>query len=160
MANHNRRWVRPVCQPHAPPANPKVLILDDSSDILELLSMHLGSCGFDVSTGRVSAIRTGEIDGPRLIGAISPDVIVFDVAWPYEANWQLAADLHDSAAVRIPFVLTTTNARAARRLIGRDLIELVEKPYDLDTLCDVIFRSFGPRSNSADEAAPENAKAI
>jgi hypothetical protein len=57
-------------------------------------------------------------------------------------------------------VLTTTNARAARRLIGRDLIELVEKPYDLDTLCDVIFRSFGPRRNSADEAAAENAKEI
>jgi CheY-like chemotaxis protein len=122
----------------------KVLVLDNSSDILELISTDLQCRGCIVTTGSVSAIRHGEIDGPQLIEAATPDVIVFDVALPYEANWQIAMDLQADPRVRVPFILTTTNATAVRRLIGRDLIELVGKPYDLDTLYDVILRSVWP----------------
>jgi CheY-like chemotaxis protein len=136
----------------------KVLVLDNSSDILELLSTDLHCRGCVVTTGSVSAIRHGEIDGPRLIEAAAPDVIVFDVALPYEANWQIAIDLQTDPRVRVPFVLTTTNANAVRRLIGRDLIELVGKPYDLDTLYDVILRSVYPEpaTDSAPSHDPSN----
>ena len=105
----------------------RVLVLDNSSDILELLSTDLQCRGCIVTTGSVSAIRHGEIDGPHLIEAAAPDVIVFDVALPYEANWQIAMNLQADPRVRVPFVLTTTNAMAVRRLIGRDLIELVAR---------------------------------
>ena len=124
----------------------RVLVFDNSSDILELLSTDLQCRGCIVTTGSVSAIRHGEIDGPHLIEAAAPDVIVFDVALPYEANWQIAMNLQADPRVRVPFVLTTTNAMAVRRLIGRDLIELVGKPYDLDTLYDVILRSVSPET--------------
>ena len=130
----------------------RVLVLDNSSDILELLSTDLQCRGCVVTTGSVSAIRHGEIDGPHLIEAAAPDVIVFDVALPYEANWQIAMNLQADPRVRVPFVLTTTNAMAVRRLIGRDLIELVGKPYDLDTLYDVILRSVSPET-AADSAS-------
>ena len=123
-----------------------MLVFDNSSDILELLSTDLQCRGCVVTTGSVSAIRHGEIDGPHLIEAAAPDVIVFDVALPYEANWQIAMNLQADPRVRVPFVLTTTNAIAVRRLIGRDLIELVGKPYDLDTLYDVILRSVSPET--------------
>jgi len=129
-----------------------VLVLDNSSDILELLTTDLQCRGCIVTTGSVSAIRHGEIDGPHLIEAAAPDVIVFDVALPYEANWQIAMNLQADPRVRVPFVLTTTNATAVRRLIGRDLIELVGKPYDLDTLYDVILRSV--YSETAADGAP------
>jgi CheY-like chemotaxis protein len=124
----------------------KVHVLDNSSDILELLTTDLQCRGCTVTTGSVSAIRHGEIDGPHAIEAAAPDVIVFDVALPYEANWQIAMTLQSDPRVRVPFVLTTTNATAVRRLIGRDLIELVGKPYDLDTLYDVILRSVYPET--------------
>ena len=129
----------------------RVLVFDNSSDILELLSTDLQCRGCIVTTGSVSAIRHGEIDGPHLIEAAAPDVVVFDVALPYEANWQIAMNLQADPHVRVPFVLTTTNAMAVRRLIGRDLIELVGKPYDLDTLYDVILRSVSPET-AADSA--------
>jgi CheY-like chemotaxis protein len=122
----------------------KVLILDNSADILELLSTDLQCRGCVVSTASVSAIRHGETDGGRLIESTAPDVIVFDVALPYEANWRVATELQADPRVRVPFVLTTTNATAVRRLIGRDLIELVGKPYDLDSLYDVILRAAFP----------------
>jgi CheY-like chemotaxis protein len=126
----------------------RVLVLDNSSDILELLSTDLQCRGCIVTTGSVSAIRHGEIDGLHVIEAAAPDVIVFDVALPYEANWQIAMNLQADPRVRVPFVLTTTNAMAVRRLIGRDLIELVGKPYDLDTLYDVILRSVYPETEA------------
>jgi CheY-like chemotaxis protein len=124
----------------------KVLVLDNSSDILELLTTDLHCRGCIVTTGSVSAIRHGEIDGAQLIEAAAPDVVVFDVALPYEANWQTANQLQADPRVRAPFVLTTTNATAVRQLIGRDLIELVGKPYDLDSLYDVILRSVFPET--------------
>ena len=132
------------CRPQESPL--RVLVFDNSSDILELLSTDLQCRGCVVTTGSVSAIRHGEIDGPHLIEAAAPDVIVFDVALPYEANWQIAMNLQADPRVRVPFVLTITNAMAVRRLIGRDLIELVGKPYDLDTLYDVILRSVSPET--------------
>ena len=136
---------------HSPLPHLKVLILDNSSDILELLSTDLQCRGCAVTTASVSAIRHGEIDGARLIEAAAPDVVVFDVALPYEANWRVAMDLQADPRVRMPFVLTTTNALAVRRLIGCDLIELVGKPYDLDTLYNAIVRSVG---SEVDIAAP------
>jgi len=122
----------------------KVLIFDNSVDILELLVTDLQCRGCLVTTASVSAIRHGEVDGGRLIEATAPDVVVFDVALPYEANWHVAMALQSDPRVRVPFVLTTTNATTVRRLIGRDLIELVGKPYDLDTLCGVVVRSVFP----------------
>jgi len=122
----------------------RVLVLDNSPDILELLATDLKCRGCVVTTGSVSAIRHGDIDGVAFIERSAPDVVVFDVAVPYEINWRVAIDLQADPRVRIPFVLTTTNATAVRRLIGCDLIELVGKPYDLDTLYDVILRSVSP----------------
>ena len=122
----------------------KVLIFDNSVDILELLATDLQCRGCLVTTASVSAIRHGEVDGARLIEATAPDVVVFDVALPYEANWRVAMALQSDPRVRVPFVLTTTNATTVRRLIGRDLIELVGKPYDLDTLYDAVVRSVLP----------------
>jgi CheY-like chemotaxis protein len=130
----------------------KVLILDNSSDILELLSTDLQCRGCVVTTASVTAIRHGDIDAARLIEAAAPDVIVFDVALPYEANWRVAMDLQSDPRVRMPFVLTTTNAMAVRRLLGRDLIELVGKPYDLDTLYSTILRSVYPAGANGDSA--------
>jgi CheY-like chemotaxis protein len=145
-------------QPDGPSPPLKVLILDNSLDILELLSTDLECRGCVVTTGSVSAIRHGEADGARLIAAAAPDVVVFDVAVPYEANWRLAMELQADPGARIPFVLTTTNAQAVRRLIGRDLIELVGKPYDLDTLYDVIVRSAHPESITPNSVAPRGAR--
>jgi len=129
----------------------RVLVLDNSPDILELLTTDLNCRGCVVTTGSVSAIRHGDIDGVTFIERTAPDVVVFDVAVPYEVNWRVASDLQADPRVRIPFVLTTTNATAVRRLIGRDLIELVGKPYDLDALYDVILRSVLP--NGGDTAS-------
>jgi CheY-like chemotaxis protein len=131
------------------PAALKVLVLDNSPDILELLATDLKCRGCAVTTGSVSAIRHGDIDGVAFIERSAPDVVVFDVAVPYEINWRVAIDLQADPRVRIPFVLTTTNATAVRRLIGCDLIELVGKPYDLDTLYDVILRSVSPNGGDA-----------
>src|SRR5207245_4214916 len=134
------------------------LIFDNSPDILELLTTDLRCRGCIVTTGSVSAIRHGEIDGAQLIESTGPDVVVFDIALPYEANWRIATELQADPRVRVPFVLTTTNATTVRRLIGRDLIELVGKPYDLDTLYDVIMRSGCPdmadRTSAPDHADP------
>jgi DNA-binding response OmpR family regulator len=65
------------------------------------------------------------------------DVIVFDIALPYQANWQLFRDLQARELAGVPVVLTTTNERALDALLGEDrpqVIEIWGKPYDTERL--------------------------
>ena len=64
------------------------------------------------------------------------DVVIFDVSFPYRENWQHFVDFKQFLDGRnVPVVLTTTNERALRDLVGStDALEIVGKPYDLDRL--------------------------
>jgi hypothetical protein len=63
-------------------------------------------------------------------------VVVYDVAPPYEANWQLLSNLRRKGRLaELPIIITTTNERHVRPLAaGEHLHEIIGKPYDLDRL--------------------------
>ncbi len=71
-----------------------------------------------------------------------PQVIVFDVSFPYESNWQRFLEFRELGhECRVPVVLTTTNRDALTECIGStDALELVGKPYDLDELLTAVRR--------------------
>jgi CheY-like chemotaxis protein len=72
-----------------------------------------------------------------------PDVIVFDVSFPYDHNWQRCREFHDVHDTRqIPVVLTTTNIDALAEMVGATpALEIVGKPYDLQRLADAVERA-------------------
>jgi CheY-like chemotaxis protein len=131
-----------------------VLVLNSSADTREMLHTYLASRGLAVSTSDLPLIRSGVIDGGRLIAGLDPDVIVIDVALPYEVNWRAYLDLQRHPFVQCPIVVTTTNERALARIVGAasGLIELVGKPYDLGQLYDAIVRAAALDQESAPES--------
>ena len=68
------------------------------------------------------------------------DVVIFDVSLPYDENWQhFEAFQRLLDGRRVPIILTTTNERALRAMIGPTAaIEIVGKPYDLDQLASAV----------------------
>ena len=74
-----------------------------------------------------------------------PDVIVFDISFPYEHNWKRCREFHEvHQTSHLPVVLTTTNERALTELVGpTETLEIVGKPYDLERLADAVDRAVG-----------------
>ena len=66
-----------------------------------------------------------------------PQIVVYDIALPYEENWRLFQSIRDSpACAGVRFVLTSTNVAQVEKVAKPEqhIHEIVGKPYDLDEL--------------------------
>jgi CheY-like chemotaxis protein len=63
---------------------PSIVVLNSSQDTIDLLKVVLEEQGYAVATAHTSSIRNGELDVLDFVEKHSPDVIVYDVALPYE----------------------------------------------------------------------------
>jgi CheY-like chemotaxis protein len=125
-----------------------VAVFNTSEDTTDMLRQLFEHDGFVVVTAFTHDIRDGHVELEALVRQHRPDVIVYDIAIPYEQNWRLFENIRSSpACASIPFVLTTTNEAQVRKVAGdAPLLELVGKPYDLDRL---LQRVKGAISSSA-----------
>ena len=114
---------------------PKLLIVDDEPDNIELLARRLTRRGFEV----ISA--TAAEEGIARAAAERPDLILMDIKMPHvdglEATRRLKAD---AATKAIPVIALTAHAMADDRALtlaaGAD--EYESKPVDLPRLLDKI----------------------
>src|SRR6476646_3304130 len=109
----------------------------DTIDMLRELFEHKGLVAVSVFTNMV---RDGKVDLDGWMHQHQPDVIVYDIALPYEENWRLFEHIRQSPACRgVPFVLTTTNVAQVKRVAGDASVhEIVGKPYDLEKLLESV----------------------
>ena len=114
---------------------PRVLVLNGSEDLLEVLSEVLEMAGFEVQTARIPDLERGRVDVRALFRNFEPRAVVFDLSLPYKRSWDFLQRVKAlPEAQGRAFVITTANARAAAHLTGPDALELVLKPYDLAEL--------------------------
>jgi DNA-binding response OmpR family regulator len=114
-----------------------IIVFDSHPDTVELLRMLFEADGFRVVTVDVREVRAGHVDVAALHARHRFDAVVFDIALPYQANWQLFQELRANDLAGVPAVLTTTNERALDALVDDDHSEVIEiwgKPYDTERL--------------------------
>src|SRR4051812_6857274 len=118
----------------------RLVILNASQDTCEMLEEYFRSRGWEPVSVATRDLRDGATTPAELIAACKPDVMLVDVAIPYEENWALVQRLRADSAVTCPTVVTTTNEAAVRRLVAprEPIYEIVGKPYDLDRLHDAL----------------------
>jgi DNA-binding response OmpR family regulator len=132
----------------------RALVMDSSADTLDLLRQYLEFHGFEVETCNLARLRSEGADVAEAIARARPDVVVFDIALPYEVNWALCASLREDPRVDVPFVLTTTNRAAVERLTGaRDVVEILGKPYDLEQFVHAVQAAVRTAGDAAADAA-------
>lgn len=140
-----------------PPPRIRALVMDSSADTLDLLRQYLEFNGFEVETCNLARLRNEGADVAAAIAEAHPDVVVFDIALPYEMNWELCAALRGDPRIGVPFVLTTTNRAAVERLTGaREVIEILGKPYDLEQFARAVRAAVTARENPASGAAHDD----
>ena len=93
---------------------PRVLVVDDTASVRELIRVNLALEGFDV---RVAADGQEALD---LVTELQPDLITMDVVMPRLDGIAAATRLKaDPATATIPIVMVTARAQTSDRDKGR-----------------------------------------
>lgn len=119
----------------------KVVVFNASDDTVDMLTAFFGVLGLDATGGAWPARNPLSVEIVQdFVRRHQPDVIVFDVSFPYDHNWMRYREFRQADGVRdIPIVLTTTNTKALREIVGAtEALEIVGKPYDLDELATIV----------------------
>lgn len=120
-----------------PKTLPSLAIFNSSQDTIDLLKAAFEEQGFSVASTHVPDLRKGHVDVIEFVRQNEPDVIIFDIALPYEENLTFFKLLQSSEPLRkVRWVLTTTNSEVLLELAGDlgKVHEIVGKPYDLDQI--------------------------
>ena len=130
---------------------PVVALINSSPDVVDMIRITMEHAGIVLVATMTHEIRDGEVDIETFIRQHQPQVILYDIAPPYEANWLLFQHICSMPELRDRhFILTTTNERHVRGLAGseRHLFEIVGKPYDLDQLTEAVKEALRQSASS------------
>ena len=131
-----------------PESTHTVAIFNASDDTVEMIKAVLAERGYRVVNETTDHVKSGALDFVRLIEARKPDAIVWDIAPPYERNWNFFKLLRTSDILkRCLLVLTTTNKQHLNNLAGQETgaIEIVGETYDIQSVADAVTRGLEPR---------------
>ena len=131
---------------HSPP--PVVAVINSSPDTIELLRHALQPAGFVTVSAMTYDLRDNRVNWAGFLKHHQPRVVVYDIAPPYDANWDLFLHLSRvDGAGRLPFVVTSTNAPLVRKLAGRhrQVFEIVGKPLDLGLIVNAVKEAAADR---------------
>ena len=104
--------------------NKKILIVDDDSNICELLRLYLEKDGFETIIAN---------DGEAAIVKFNleePDLILLDVMMPKLDGWQVCRAIRKNSSV--PIIMLTAKGETFDKVLGLDLgaDDYVTKPFD------------------------------
>lgn len=122
---------------------PKVLVVDDDTAILKLISVILSRAGHEVRTA------AHPVEALDLLKVFTPDLIISDVVMPYMTGLEFLERLReDSKLSRVPFMLLSSHAERSdvRRGMNLGADDYLPKPFtpaDLTGAVDARLRRVG-----------------
>jgi CheY-like chemotaxis protein len=127
-----------------PSATPIVAVFNASEDTVDMLIAFFEQLGWKAVGEPWPARQQLSVEVvSAFVVRHQPHVIVFDVSFPYDHNWERFREFRAAEPVgEIPVVLTTTNKHALDTMVGsNDAFEIIGKPYDLNHLADAVNRA-------------------
>lgn len=123
-----------------------VLVVDDESHILHVVSLKLGNAGYEVITA-----GDGE-EGYELACQRLPDLIITDLQMPYMTGVEMCARLkRNKATASIPALLLTARGYAlgAEDLQRTSIRHVLSKPFSPRELLDMIAEILGESTDDS-----------
>jgi DNA-binding response OmpR family regulator len=136
---------------------PRLLVVDDESELCALLAEYFGRHGFVVRTAPDAAVAR------RMVAEGLPDLAILDVNMPGENGLSLARWLRDTHP-RVGLVMLTTAGEAVDRIVGLELgaDDYLPKPFETRELlarARALLRRMGSSGAAPAVAASEAAPA-
>ena len=102
----------------------KIMVVDDDSNICELLRLYLEKEGFDV------VIAEDGVRALALFDSTQPDLVLLDVMMPRLDGWQVCRELRKKS--QCPIIMLTAKGEVFDKVLGLDLgaDDYVTKPFE------------------------------
>lgn len=127
----------------------RILIVDDESHILHVLSLKLGKAGYEVLTA-----VDGE-EGLHMARESKPDLVITDIQMPYMTGLELSRELaDDEATADIPVLILTARgyALSSEDLETSNIREVLSKPFSPRLLIELVSSTLGSVENRSEAA--------
>lgn len=108
--------------------NSKILIVDDESNIVELIRLYLEKDGFTTVSAR---------DGKEALAKFkseNPDLIILDIMIPEPDGWQVCREIRRSS--NVPIIMLTAKSETFDKVLGLELgaDDYLTKPFEAKEL--------------------------
>ena len=128
----------------------RILVINDTQELLEMFRMLLEQEGYDVVLSGVPILRVKEIE------QIHPDLIILDMIFgDQKTGWQILQMLRmQRSTARIPVVVCTAALREVQEQEGYLVaqgVRVVYKPFDIDDLLTMIREALAAHQNSTNK---------
>ena len=127
----------------------RILVVDDESHILHVLTLKLGKAGYDVLTA-----VDGE-EGLHLARESKPDLVITDIQMPYMTGLELSRALADDESTSaIPVLILTARgyALAAEDLESSNIRDVLSKPFSPRSLIELVASTLTADSHRSEAA--------
>jgi len=116
---------------------PRVLVVDDESDVLMLMATSLEDNGFEVVSAKdVPSAK-------RLLLSEIPDVIVTDLMMPEESGFSFLAYVRQNAATKSTPIIVTSVMDSENEAIQAGAEAFLPKPFSTNELVDLVKQLIG-----------------
>jgi DNA-binding NtrC family response regulator len=117
-----------------------VAVINSNEDIVEAIQLILADEGYHSVGAHVIDFKKGRKDFVTFCKEHNPQVIIFDIAPPYEENWTFLQLIKNAKEVEgRKFIITTTNKGILEKFVGKtDAIEIVGKPFDMEEIVTTV----------------------
>ena len=105
-------------------ASYKIMVVDDDSNICELLRLYLEKEGFD------AVIAEDGVRALALFDTVQPDLVLLDVMMPHLDGWQVCRELRKKT--QCPIIMLTAKGEVFDKVLGLDLgaDDYITKPFE------------------------------
>ena len=130
-------------------ATGKILIVDDDTNICELLRLYIAKEGFEASIA-----NDGET-ALKMFDSVSPDLILLDIMLPGLDGWQVCRELRKKSSV--PIIMLTAKGEVFDKVLGLELgaDDYVVKPFETKEVVariNAVLRRSGKNNGRQDDS--------
>ncbi len=106
----------------------KMLIVDDDTNICDLLKRYFENEGYTVKTANNGA------EGVSFFKIYDPDIVLLDIMLPKKDGWQVCREIRESSSK--PIIMITAKDEVFDKVLGLELgaDDFVVKPFDMKEL--------------------------
>ena len=126
----------------------KILIVDDDSNICDLLKLYFENEGYEVKTANDG------VEGVNFFKIYQPDLVLLDIMLPRKDGWQVCREIREMSSK--PIIMITAKGEVIDKVLGLEMgaDDFVVKPFEMKELSArvrAVLRRYQAHTNQNDD---------